>query len=303
MKKDFISILDFTKSDIEDVFAMAKTLKKKPFSKKNVMKNKVAALIFEKPSSRTRISFQVGIIELGGESLYLGHDIKFGKREPVKDIARVVSRYIDLAVLRTFKHSDVSEFAEYAGIPVINGLSDKEHPCQALADLFTIKEKFGSLKGKTLSYIGDSNNVLNSLLFSSALAGLNINAAAPNGYEPAKEILDKAKELARKNNSSINISNDPKAAIKAADVIYTDVWVSMGQEDERSARMSAFGPFQINKELLKNAKKDVYIMHCLPAHRQEEITDDVIEGKNSVVFDQAENRLHVQKAIIAKLIK
>lgn len=303
MKKDFLSVLDLKKEEMEDVFSTTALLKKEPFSKKGVLKDKTVCLIFQKPSNRTRVSFEVGAIELGGSSVYLGpDDIAFGKRESIKDIARVLSRYVQLMVLRTFSHDNILELAKYSDIPVINGLSDLLHPCQAMADIFTIREKLTDVKGRTLAFVGDGNNVLHSLLQGASMVGMNVKIATPKGYGPNEAIVKKAKELGEKAGSRIEINNDPKDAVREADVIYTDVWVSMGQESEKAARVKAFKGFQVNSELVGMAKKDVLVMHCLPAHRDEEITDEVIESKNSIVFDQAENRLHVQKAIMCKLI-
>jgi len=304
MKKDFISILDLTAGDMKDIFALAMRLKKDPFMKNDALKNKIVGMIFEKPSNRTRVSFEVGIKQLGGDSVYLGQDdIRFGKREPVKDIARVLSRYMQMVVLRVFSHKDIEEFAQYATVPVINGLSDMAHPCQALSDIFTISEKLGDVKGRSLAFVGDANNVLNSLVYCTALVSMNIFIATPGAYKPDERFIKKAKEIASSTGAKIEVTNDPKAAVKTADVIYTDVWVSMGQEAEKKERMNAFRGFQLNADLIGAAKKDALIMHCLPAHRNEEITDDVIEGKNSIVFDQAENRLHVQKAVMVKLVE
>ncbi len=304
MKKDLISILDFNAKEVSEVFAMAKTLKKKPFSRKDALKDNVVGLIFEKPSNRTRVSFDVGVKQLGGDTIYLGHaDIRFGERESVKDIARVLSRYVQMVILRTFRHTDIVEYAEYSSIPVINGLSDVAHPCQGLSDVFTMQEKLGKLKGRTMAYIGDSNNVLHSLLYSCAMAAMNVKIATPKQYGPDKKIVRSAMEIAKKAGASIEVCNDAFEAARSADVLYTDVWVSMGQEDEKKQRLGAFKRFQINNDVLKAAGKDVLVMHCLPAHRGEEITDDVIESPNSIVFDQAENRLHVQKAIMIKLIE
>ena len=290
MKKDFITIAELETIEVFEIFDLTFKLKKDPLCKKDALKNKTVGLIFQKPSNRTRVSFEVASVELGAVPVYLGpDDIELGKREPIKDIARVLSRYINLAVLRTFSHDDILEFAEYATIPVINGLSDLFHPCQALGDIFTIKEKLGTLKDKALCFVGDGNNVLHSLLYCSSKVGLNLKIATPKGYEPDKKILANAKSIAKKTGSKIELFSDPKKAAKDADVIYSDVWVSMGQEKERSVRLNSFKGFQINSELINLAKKNVIIMHCLPAHRGEEITDEAIESKKSVVFDQAEN--------------
>ena len=303
MKKNLLTISGLSRDDITDIFKKASQIKKDPFSGRNTLKDKVIGLIFQKPSNRTRVSFEVGTLQLGGHSVYLGpDDIKFGERESINDIARVLSRYLELIVLRTFKHSDILEFAKYAEIPVINGLSELVHPCQALADVFTMKEKLADIKGKTLCFVGDGNNVLHSLLSCCSKVGMNVRVATPKGYGPNNEILKNAKLTAKKMGAIIEVGNDPKEAAKDADVIYTDVWVSMGQESEKDIKIKTFKGFQVNSKLVGLAKKEVLVMHCLPAHREEEITDDVIESKLSIVFDQAENRLHTQKAIIMKLM-
>jgi len=303
MKKDLLSLADLTKEEMLGIFEKTTLLKKKPHSMPSVLKNKVIGLIFQKPSNRTRVSFEVGAMQLGAFSLYLGPgDIRFGERESIKDIARVLSRYLDLVVIRTFNHNNILEFAEYASIPVINGLSDLFHPCQALGDFFTIREELGSLKNKTICFVGDGNNVLHSLLYCAAKTGLNMKIATPKGYEPSKKILQSSVSMAKKTGAKIEMLHDPKKAAKDADIIYTDVWVSMGQEKEKFVRIKAFKGFNVNSKLVSLAKKSALVMHCLPAHRGEEITDEVMEAKNSITFDQAENRLHVQKAVMLKLL-
>jgi len=296
MKKDFITIRDLSGTEIKEIFELAAKLKQKRKSNDKALLNKTLGMIFEKPSNRTRVSFEVGIVELGGYAIYLGSDeIKLGKREATKDAARVLSRYLDGIVARTFSHKRLLELAQYTSVPVINGLTDLLHPCQALSDLFTIKEKKG-LKNITLAFIGDGNNVLNSLLYGSSKVGIKIKIACPKGYEPDKGI---AKEV-----GGIMESCDSAAeASEGADIIYTDVWTSMGQEKEQEKRIAVFKDYQVNSEILKLAKKDAVVMHCLPAHRGEEITDEVLDGEQSIVIDQAENRLHVQKAILLKLLK
>lgn len=311
MRKDLVSIKDLRLKDIEDIFTLTDQLKgKKPACRQagknfgSALAGKTLGLIFQKPSNRTRVSFEVAMFELGGYSIYLGpDDIKLGVREATKDIAKVLSRYLSGIVARTFYHKDILELAQYATIPVINGLSDLTHPCQGLADLYTIKEKKGTFNGLKFAFVGDGNNVLHSLLYGCALVGLNLSMATPRGYEPDKKVLKEAKEMARKSKAEIYLSNNPQQAVEEADIIYTDVWTSMGQEKEYQKRLKAFKNFQINKNLLKKAKKDCLVMHCLPAHRGEEITDEVLDSKNSIVFDQAENRMHVQKAILIKLLK
>jgi len=304
MKKDLSSIKDLSSKEIIDLLDLAAGLKKNKAKFAKVLSGKTLALIFQKPSNRTRVSFEVGMYQLGGNSLCLApQEINLGVRESIKDVARPLSRYVDGIVIRTFEHKNCLDMAEAAGVPVINGLSDFSHPCQALADVFTIKEKLKELKNVTLAYVGDGNNVCNSLLFSAAKTGMNINVAAPKGYSPSEEVVKMSLAIARDTGSRIKITEDPFEAVKAAQVVYTDVWASMGQEDEINKRKVIFKDFQINSKLLANASPDILVMHCLPAHRGEEITDEVMDSKNSVVFDQAENRLHIQKAILMKLLE
>jgi len=304
VKKDLLSIELLSVSEIEEIFSLSAEIKKNPRKFSQALKGKTLALIFEKPSNRTYVSFSVGIYQLGGNALYLGPEqIKLGVRETIHDAAKTLSRYVEGIVLRTFGHENVLEMAGYAGVPVINGLSDFSHPCQALADTFTILEKLGSFKNITMAYIGDGNNVCNSLLFISEKLGINFNIAAPYGYEPDKSVLNKIARSAEKKGVKIRLFNNPQEAVRSADVIYTDVWASMGQEKEKVRRMKDFKKFQVDAKLVSLAKRNCLVMHCLPAHRGEEISDDVIDGKCSVVFDQAENRLHVQKAILVKLLK
>ncbi|MBI5124087.1 MAG: ornithine carbamoyltransferase [Candidatus Omnitrophica bacterium] len=302
-KKDLLSIGDMSLEEINEILDLGSKVKKDKAQYAQELKGKSIGLIFQKPSNRTRVSFEIGMVQLGGYAIYLGpSEIGMGGRESVKDVARVLSRYLDGMVARTYKHSDVEELAKYATVPVINGLSDYAHPAQALSDIFTIKEKFGTFKGITLSYIGDANNVLNSLMCASAKAGLDIKVATPKGYDPDKKAVAIAKKCANESGSEIGFSHDPKAIAKGADIIYTDVWVSMGQEKEAKKRMNDFKYFQVNDNIMKLKNKNCLIMHCLPAHRGDEITDSVIDSKNSVVYDQAENRMHIQKAILLKLL-
>lgn len=302
MKKDLITVDDLTSKEIFDLMKLAKKLKKAPLSKKNALKDKTLALLFQKPSNRTRISFEVAAVHLGGYVLYLSpREIEMGRREPVKDVGRVVSRYVDGIVARVFSHRDVVDLKEYSDVPVINGLSDFAHPCQALSDLFTIMEKKRTLKKVTLAYVGDGNNVLNSLLMVSAKTGLNMRVATPEGYRPSTDYCDEVSRIAKKSGASIDLFGDPHEAVKGSDVVYTDVWVSMGDEEETAKRLKDFQGFQVNEQLMKSANEGALIMHCLPAHRGQEITD-VIDGKNSIVYDQAENRMHVQKAILLRLM-
>ncbi|NQT06592.1 MAG: ornithine carbamoyltransferase [Candidatus Omnitrophica bacterium] len=302
-KRDFISIKDLTKEEIYEIFKLAESLKAKR-SANNSLSGKTLALIFQKPSNRTRVSFEVGMNQLGGNAVYLGpHEMELGVRESIRDAAKVLSRYIDGLVARTYKHQDIIDLAKSATVPVINGLSDLLHPCQGLSDLFTIKEKFKKLDSVKFVFIGDGNNVLHSLMHGAAIMGLDMTVVTPKGHGPKAEIVDEAKALSKRSGSSITLCNKPDEAIKGADIIYTDVWISMGQEQERERKIKDFNGFQVNKELLAKAKKDCVIMHCMPAHRNEEITDDVIDGPNSIVLDQAENRLHVQKAILHLLLR
>lgn len=304
MKKDLVSIKDLTTQEITGVFLLTDKLKKNSNRFAKTLKGKTLGLIFQKPSNRTRVSFEVGMYQLGGNALYLSpEEINLGVRESIADVAKTLSRYLNGIVLRTFEHDTCLKMASSASISVINGLSDFSHPCQALADLFTIREKLKSFKNITLAYIGDGNNVCNSLLFACAKLGVNMNVASPCGYQPQETVFKNAKAEAKVNNSTINLFDNAQDAARNADVIYTDVWASMGQEEESLTRKKAFESFQVNKTLLKLAKDNVLVMHCLPAHRGEEITDEVLDSNNSVVFDQAENRLHVQKAVLIKLLK
>ncbi|MEW6008131.1 MAG: ornithine carbamoyltransferase [Candidatus Omnitrophota bacterium] len=303
MKKDFLSIKDLSLDDINQILDLADDLKQHPDKFKSALSGKTIVMIFEKPSNRTFVSFQVGMYQLGGNALYLGPEhIKLGIRESVSDVAKTLSRYAQAIILRTFAHKTLLDMAKFANIPVINGLSDFSHPCQALSDIFTIKEKFNSFGKVTLVYIGDGNNVCNSLIFACAKVGLNLKIATPKRYQPKLEVLAEAKAITQGAGAKITLYNSPEEAVGDADIIYTDVWASMGQEKEARLRRKKFRGFQINSKLLSLAKKNCLIMHCLPAHRGEEITDEVIDSKNSIVFNQAENRLHVQKAILLKLL-
>ncbi len=300
--KELISIHDLSSQEIQNIFKLASELKAKP--ENSLLKGKSLALIFEKPSTRTRVSFEVGMYQLGGNTIHLSpRAVQLGEREAISDVARTLSRYVDGVMLRTFAHKNLIEYAKYSDVPVINGLSDLLHPCQALADIYTVLEKKQSLKGIKFAYIGDGNNVCNSLMFAAAKTGMDLTVAAPKGFEPKENITELVFQDAKKTGCEIDILNDPVIAAKNADVIYTDVWASMGQEKESKNRKKKFKSFQVNSKLVALAKKDVIIMHCLPAHRGEEITDEVLDSKNSVVFDQAENRLHVQKAILVKLLE
>lgn len=296
-----LSICD-VKDDIENIINLASDFKSGKIQEKP-LKNKKLAMIFEKSSTRTRVSFEVGMYELGGTALFLStNDLQIGRGEPIKDTAKVLSRYVDGIMIRAKKHSDVVELAEQSDVPVINGLTDLEHPCQAFADMLTIKEHKGNFNGK-LAFVGDGNNVSNSLLLICAYLGMDFALACPKGYEINEDILKKAHEIASKTGSEIIISDDLELALKDADIVYTDVWVSMGDEKESEKRHGDFKPYQVNKESMKLAKKDAIFMHCLPAIRGQEVTADVIDGEQSVIYDQAENRLHAQKAIMYHYLK
>jgi len=265
----------------------------------DLLKGRTIGLVFQKPSNRTRVSFEVGITQLGGHCLYLGPDeINLGVRESTSDVAKTLSRFLDGIVARTFSHEDIIELAKQADVPIINGLSDLYHPCQALTDIFSIKEKFGTFKDITLAYIGDGNNVCHSLLLACSKVGINMNIATPQGYEPNFTIVNMARKHCEVSKAHISISNSPQEAARQANVLYADTWVSMGQEAEAAKKLLDFDQFQINKELVKLANKNYIFMHCLPAHRGQEVTEDIIDGPHSIIFDQAENRLHTQKAIL-----
>lgn len=303
MKRDFISIKDLKLEEIEHIFTLTSELKGKLKDFSQSLSGRSLGLMFLKPSLRTRVSFEVGINQLGGRVLYLApEDIQFGTRETVKDFGAVLSRYLDALVARTFSHSQLEELARHASIPVINGLTDLLHPCQALSDLYSIKEKKDNLSGLNFAFIGDGNNVAHSLLYGCAKLGVNLTVVTPAKYKPKKEIVRDALEMAKASNAKIVLSGNPSSAVTGADIIYTDVWTSMGQESEYKKRKKDFSGFQVNQGLVSLAKPDCLVMHCLPAHRGEEITDEVIDGQNSIVFDQAENRMHVQKAILLLLL-
>ncbi len=303
MKKDFISIADYTREELEAIFELTKELKEKTKrgEKHHLCLGKTMSMVFAKPSARTRVSFETGMYQLGGYALYLSpNDIGIGKREAVKDIARVLSRYNDIIMARLFDHAHMLELAEYASVPVINGLTDYNHPCQIMADIYTILEKRGHLNDLKITYIGDGNNVANSWVNLASKLPMHLVICSPSGFEPDAETLTRAHDAGI---STIEIIHDPEVAVKDADVIYTDVWASMGQEAEAEERRKIFMPYQVNTKLMSLARKDALVMHCLPAHRGEEITDEVLDGPQSIVFDEAENRMHVQKAIIVKLLE
>jgi ornithine carbamoyltransferase len=305
-KKDLISMVDLCSgSDLADVLNLATTIKSGQNSDhyQNILNNKSMAMIFEKSSTRTRVSFEVAMTQLGGHSLFLSpKDLQLARGETVADTARVLSRYVDIIMYRAYKHEVMTELAEHSTVPVINALDDLEHPCQIVADLLTIQEQKGELNGLKLAYMGDGNNVCNSLLIGSALSRINMRVGCPHGYEPDKNLLSKATAIAEENDCTITITSDPTEAVEGCDIVYTDVWVSMGDEDEGTMRNELFKPYQVNSELVKGAMSDYIFMHCLPAHRGQEVSSEVIDSKNSVIFDQAENRLHAQKAIILFLL-
>ncbi|MGA1796856.1 MAG: ornithine carbamoyltransferase [bacterium] len=306
MKKDLLTILDLTREDVLGILNRAKELRSylKTGKPHQTLKGRTMAMIFKKPSTRTRVSFQVGLFQMGGLALDLPMDsLQIGRGEPLRDTARVLSRYVDIMLVRTFGHEEVEELAESATVPVINGLTDRYHPCQALSDLLTIKDHIGNLYSAVIGYVGDGNNVAHSLLNAAGLMGLSLRMACPAGYEPDRGIVEHARALAERTGGSIELFEDPEQAVSGANVIYTDVWISMGQEEEAEEKRRVFSRYQVNKGLVALAQPDTLIMHCLPAHRGEEITEDVLEGPLSVVFDQAENRLHVQKAIVETLIR
>ena len=303
MKKDFLSIADLTRDEIFDIFDLSRELKEKTRKREahHLLPGYTLAMIFAKPSARTRISFETGIYQLGGYALYLAPtDIGIGKREAVKDIGRVISRYNDLIMARLFDHAHIEELAEYSSVPVINGLTDYNHPCQIMADAFTILEHLGILENIKITYIGDGNNIANSWINFASRVPIHLVICTPRNYEPDAVTLKNAQAAGL---SKIEVLSDPITAVKDADVVYTDVWASMGQEAEAEERRRIFQPYQLNSELLKHASPDVKVMHCLPAHRGDEITDEVIDGPHSIVFEEAENRMHVQKAIMVKLIR
>jgi ornithine carbamoyltransferase len=296
-----LSIADLSGDEIFSLINDAVELKNKMWTE--TLKHKSLAILFEKQSARTRVSFDLAMNQLGGHAIYLSQaEVGLGTRESVPDVARVLGRYADAIAARTYSHSTIEILAEYAGVPVINALSDYEHPCQALADLQTIFEKKGTLRGITLAYIGDGNNIANSLALASALTGMNFRIASPEGYNLTQDVLSQVEKNAADSGSTVTLTSSPEEAVTSADVVYTDVWASMGQESEAEKRRKLFADYQVNGKLMALAKEDAIFMHDLPAHRGEEVTDEVIESVRSVVFDQAENRLHAQKALLVKLL-
>jgi ornithine carbamoyltransferase len=300
--RSFTRVADWSRSDLLEVLDLADELKRlqEGREEQHLLPGRTLGMIFQKPSTRTRVSFEVGIYQLGGTGLYLSAgDLQVGRGETIKDTAVVLSRYLDAIMIRTFKQSDVEELAEHASIPVINGLSDSAHPCQALADVMTIRERFDRFEGLKVVYLGDGNNVCASLMVACAKLGLDFVAATPPGYEPEEEAV----RIAREAGGNVELTDDPHAAIERADVLYTDVWTSMGQDDERERRLKDLAGYGIDADLVARAKENAIVLHCLPAHYNEEITEDVLYGSHSAVWDQAENRLHAQKALMALVIR
>ncbi len=302
-QKDLLSLKDYSTEELVDLIQLAIQLKKPENKHLPLLKGKILGMIFEKSSTRTRVSFEAGMLQLGGHAMFLSsQDTQLGRGETVADTARVLSGYLDGLMIRTFHQATVEELAEFSSVPVINGLTDDYHPCQVLADLMTLMEQFGELKGRKLAYIGDGNNMANSLMIGAAKLGLDIAVAAPKGYEPKAEMVELAQAIAKDTGSVVMVTNDPVAAVKDSDAIYTDVWASMGQEAEALQRLNDFAGFQVNSDLVQHAKSDYVFMHCLPAHREEEVTTDILEGPHSVIFQEAENRLHAQKAVLVTLM-
>ncbi len=301
MKKDLLSFLDISEEELDELLVEAKHLKRlrKEQVPHELLPRKTLAMIFEKPSTRTRLSFEVGMHDLGGHALYLNsQDLQIGRGEEIRDTARVASRYVSGIMIRAYKHQTIVDFAKFSQIPVINGLSDREHPCQILADILTIWEHFGSTLDLKIAWVGDANNVCNSLILSSAITGMIINVAGPPGFQPPEDLI----ELANSRGGRVEVMKDPYEAVKDANVIATDTWVSMGEESSRDYRLKAFQGYTIDSNLVKSADPDAIVMHCLPAHRGQEISDEVIEGPQSVVWEEAENRLHAQKALLVRLL-
>ena len=295
--RDFLAIPDFTRAELEGVFALAERMKRGAY-RKRPLAGKALAMIFTKASTRTRVSFEVGAWELGAQALFLSpRDVQLGRGEPIADTARVLSRMVSGIMIRTFAHQDIEEFARHADIPVINGLTDLQHPCQLLADLLTVRQAFGSLSGKRVAWIGDGNNMANSWIDAAAVLGFELTLACPEGYDPDAALYARAGSIAK-----VRVVRDPAEAADGAHVVNTDVWASMGQEEEREVRERAFAGFEVNAALMKRARKDAIFLHCLPAHRGEEVSAEVIDGPQSRVWDEAENRLHVQKAVLAALM-
>lgn len=304
--RNFVTLADFTKEEILQLLEDAKKLKamQKNGEEHTYLRGKTLAMIFEKSSTRTRVSFEAGMMQLGGHALFLSSaDLQLGRGETIADTAKVLSGYVDAIMIRAYKHETIVEMAQHSSVPVINGLSDDYHPCQVLADLLTLYEVKGQLEGKKLAYVGDGNNMAHSLMIGCAKLGIHCSIATPKGYEPKEEIVQTAKSFAKKSGAFIEVVNDPKEAVRGADAVYTDVWTSMGWEAEQKEREKAFASFQVDQPLMSLAGREAIFLHCLPAHRGEEVTAEVIDGPQSLVFEEAENRLHVQKALLLALMK
>jgi len=302
--KDFIEIHDYAAGEVMQIFELARDIKANPKKYRETLEGQTLAMIFEKSSTRTRVSFEVGMFQLGGHALFLSsRDIQLGRGEPIDDTAKVLSRYVDGIMARTFAHKTVTDLAEYASVPVINGLTDLSHPCQVMTDYFTAWEKFGNLKGRKIAYIGDGNNMAHSLMYGAPKVGMNIAIATPKGYAPDITVVAAAEEDAKSAGTKLLVTTSIEEAVKDADVVETDVWASMGQEDEAEKRRRDFSGWMIDDRIMSMAKKDAIFMHCLPAHRGEEVSAAVIDSPRSVIYDEAENRLHVQKAIMVTLMK
>ena len=302
--KDFIEIHDYTAGEVMEIFELARDMKAKPAKFRDSLEGQTLAMIFEKSSTRTRVSFEVGMFQLGGHALFLSsRDIQIGRGEPIYDTAKVLSRYVDGIMARTFAHKTVTELAEYASVPIINGLTDLSHPCQAMTDYFTAWEKFGKLKGRKMAYVGDGNNMAHSLMFGAPKLGMDISVATPAGYAPDPSVVAKAEADAEAAGTKMVVTTSIDEAVKDADIVETDVWASMGQESEAAKRQKDFEGWIVDERVMKLARKDAIFMHCLPAHRGEEVAAEVIDSPRSVIYDEAENRLHVQKAIMYVLMK
>ncbi len=303
--RSIASLRDLTREEIEEILKMAGLLKSQLRNgvEHYLLRGKTLAMIFEKPSTRTRVSFEVGMWQLGGYALYLSaNDLQLGRGESIADTARTLSRYVDGIMARVFHHQNILDLIKYSSVPVINGLSDFTHPCQGLADLFTIYEKKGNFSGIKLAYIGDATNVAHSLIYGCSKMGINITLGCPEEFGPHPEVISEARKEAKKYGCEIVVTDDPKEAVRDADIVYTDVWTSMGKEKEHKKRLKIFKPYQVNSNLVNLAKKDFLFMHCLPAHRGEEVTDEIADSKHSIIFDQAENRLHTQKALMVLIM-
>ncbi len=299
----FLSIAELEAGQLESILDLSLRLRREPETHRGTLAGKAIGLYFEKPSTRTRVSFEVGMAQLGGQAIFLSHrDLQIGRGETLADTARVLSRYVDLLMLRTVDHRTVVEMAEHATVPVINGLTDELHPCQALADLMTMRTEFGSLRGRRVAYVGDGNNVAHSLMIACARAGVDVSIASPPGYEAASGHVDLACRFAAAAGAEVEVGTDPEAAVAGADVVYSDVWTSMGQEQERTRRLADFEGYTVDDRLMAGARADAIYLHCLPCHRGEEVTASVVDGPRSRVFDQAENRLHTQKAVMLRLL-